>query len=312
MSSNSEGASFFFDPAKSTATLAQVESAGFHSIVIDEFAGLLTNFDLAASMSSVSSLRIVMTHWAGVVAPTVAAKQLAWLDATSGGRLALRMLVDGGIEGGETAAGHVAAWQQTDEYLVLLKRLWSNEEPFDHEGPFYSIRGGFVPHKSLRGFEIPIRMGGLSGTALKVAARHADIFELAPGSPAEVHGLIARVRAAAVEYGRAEKIRFALPVRFTQRQRHGAAGTAIATEAVQLPGLSPQAAVSMLAYAEAGVEEFMIVDRWGPEQIERFGREVAPLVKNSLRRKEDHALPPVSLLSGWRLGYVPGAPSNSR
>ena len=132
-----------------------------------------------------------------------------------GGRLSLRMLPGIGVEDGEWDAGqsHVAALERTDEYLVLLKRLWSNERPFDHEGPFYRLRDGYVPNKGPQA-SVPIRMSGLSGTALKVAGRHADIFELAPGTPQEVGQVIERVRVAAAEFGRAGLIRFALPVWF--------------------------------------------------------------------------------------------------
>lgn len=59
---------------------------------------------------------------------------------------------------------------------------------------------------------IPIRMGGTSGTALKFAGRHADMFELTPGTPEEVVKLMERTQVAAAPYGREDKMRFALPV----------------------------------------------------------------------------------------------------
>lgn len=40
---------FFFDPQASAAAVALVEDAGFQSVVIDGAAGLLSNFDLAAT-----------------------------------------------------------------------------------------------------------------------------------------------------------------------------------------------------------------------------------------------------------------------
>ncbi|WP_292219204.1 LLM class flavin-dependent oxidoreductase, partial [Mesorhizobium sp.] len=77
--------------------------------------------------------------------------------------------------------GHTVVWQRIDEYLVLLKRLWSNDRPFDHEGAFYSVKGGYVPRKGPHGADVTIRLGGQSGTALRVAGRHADVFELSAG-----------------------------------------------------------------------------------------------------------------------------------
>lgn len=289
-------APFFFDRHASAAALAQVEEAGFQSVVIDDSAGLLANFDLAAKAAAVtSSLQIVLTHWAGVVAPAVAARQLASLGVASGGRLALRILADGIAEDDvatDSHASHLATWQRTDEYLTLLKRLWSNDKPFDHEGPFYSVRGGFVPNKGPRGYGTPIRMSGLSGTSLKVAGRHADIFELAPGAPEDVRVLIARVRAAAAQYGRSGKIRFAMPVSFARDWPISRA------DAVHAPGLPARSALSLIAYAKAGVSEFMVTDPYDPEKIRRFGQAVAPLLRNSLAREERRAILPAPGLSG--------------
>lgn len=255
--SASPGASFFFDPRKAASGLTVVEDAGFQGVVIDDPAGLLANFDLAADAAAVtSSLQLVLTHWAGFVAPTVAARQVALLDAGCGGRLVLRILGEGAED---PQASHVETWQRTDEYLTLLKRLWSNDLAFDHEGPFYSIRHGLVAEKGPRRFGVPIRMGGLSGTALRVAARHADIFELAPGTPEETRVLMERVRAAAAQFGRAERIRFALPVGFA-------------------PERFDAMASRMLDHARVGVSEFMISGIDGPEAIRAFGTKMRALL----------------------------------
>ena len=74
-------------------TLALLEHAGFGRIVIDSPAGLLANMDVAAEAARrTSSLGLVLTHWAGVIVPVIAARQLAELDRLSEGRLSLRML----------------------------------------------------------------------------------------------------------------------------------------------------------------------------------------------------------------------------
>ena len=214
---HADAATFYLDSPAATQTLTLLEHAGFGRIVIDAPAGLLTNMDLAAEAARrTSSVGLVLTHWAGVIAPAVAARQLAELDHLSDGRLSLRMLA--GFDGAAdeepvSSRNHLEAFQQMDEYLTLLKRLWSNDRPFDHEGPFYSLRGGYVARKGPQGSGIQIRTGGVSGTALKVAGRHADVFELPPGTPGEIFDLLSRLRAAADQYGRANKIRFALPVR---------------------------------------------------------------------------------------------------
>ncbi|AZO40136.1 LLM class flavin-dependent oxidoreductase [Mesorhizobium sp. M7D.F.Ca.US.005.01.1.1] len=280
---------FFYDFADTATKLGLIENGGFRKIVVDDSAGLLTNMDLATQvLDRTSSLEVVLTHWAGVIEPTVAARQLAAIDAKSGGRLALRMLSEPlSDDDAETRpVGHTVIWQRIDEYLVLLKRLWSNDRPFDHEGAFYSIKGGYVPRKGPHGADLIIRMGGQSGTALKVAGRHADVFELAPGSIDEVRQLMERVRGAAAEHGRAGKLRFALPVRIHQ----GASATG--HKAVDLSGPPAQAALSLLAYTALGIDEFMIVGVDTPREIATVGRETIALLRNSLARRETDAFQP--------------------
>ncbi|TPN83815.1 LLM class flavin-dependent oxidoreductase [Mesorhizobium sp. CU2] len=281
--------SFFYDFADTATKLSLIEDAGFRKLVVDDPAGLLTNMDIAAqTLDRTGSLEVVLTHWAGVIEPTVAARQLAALDRGSGGRLSLRMLSEP-LEDSDAEArpvGHSVVWQRIDEYLVLLKRLWSNDRPFDHEGAFYSVKGGFVPRKSPHGANLTIRLGGQSGTALRVAGRHADVFELAAGSPDEVRQMIERVRSAAAEHGRAGKLRFALPVRIRPEGWTGVADRAAGHRAVDIAGPPARIALALLPYAALGIEEFMItgIDRAG--EIARVGRETITLVSNSLARRE--------------------------
>ncbi|WP_027169848.1 LLM class flavin-dependent oxidoreductase [Mesorhizobium sp. WSM3224] len=282
--------SFFYDFAETATKLSLIEDAGFRKLVVDDPAGLLSNMDIAAqTLDRTGSLEVVLTHWAGVIEPTVAARQLAALDRRGSGRLSLRMLSEP-LEDSDAEArpvGHSVVWQRIDEYLVLLKRLWSNDRPFDHEGAFYSVRGGFVPRKGPHGADLAVRLGGQSGTALKVTGKHADVFELAAGSPDEVRQLIGRVRSAAAEHGRGGRLRFALPVRI-----HPDGWTANPDRrspdhrAVEIAGPPARLALALLPYAALGIEEFMIsgIDR--PSEIARIGRETITLVANSLARRD--------------------------
>lgn len=138
-----------------------------------------------------------------------------------------------------------------------------------------------MPRKGPHGADMTIRMGGQSGTALRVAGRHADVFELTPGSLDETRQLIERVRSAAAEYGRAGKLRFALPVRFDS---HG--NTAACQKAVEIAGPPAQVALSLLPYAALGIQEFMIVGVDRPREIAFAARETIALLRNSLARRE--------------------------
>jgi alkanesulfonate monooxygenase len=128
---------------------------------------------------------------------------------------------------------------------------------------------------------------------LKVAGKHADVFELAAGSPDEVAQLMQRVRGAAAEHGRAGRLRFALPVRI---HPDGWTGTPD-HKAVEIAGSPPRVALALLPYAALGIEEFMIggIDR--ASEIARIGRETITLVANSLARREAEVRQPGAFAS---------------
>ncbi|TIX21358.1 MAG: LLM class flavin-dependent oxidoreductase, partial [Mesorhizobium sp.] len=73
---------FFYDFAETATKLSLIEDIGFQKIIVDDPGGLLTNMDIAArALDRTSSLEVVLTHWAGVIEPATAARQLAALDA---------------------------------------------------------------------------------------------------------------------------------------------------------------------------------------------------------------------------------------
>lgn len=259
---------------------AALESV-FGAIVIDGPAGILTNMDIAAEAARSTSIPgIALTHWSGVIDPVVASRQIAALDRLADGRLSLRFLFGPDGHAGEEAEqiDHAEALRQTDEYLVLLKRLWSNDLPFDHEGPCYSVSGGFVERKGPQGADIPIRMGGVSGIALDVAGRHATVFELMPGTVEEIRDLMRRVETAAARYGRSGKIRFALPVLFAA----GQSGHPTHPGAVAVSGPPARVAQTLLGYAALGICEFMVSGLDDESAISMFSRDVASLFQRTV------------------------------
>lgn len=274
-------------PAPGDGTLGSIDRA-FGEILIDGPAGLLGNMDVAAEAAgSTSALRIALTHWAGVMHPCAAAEQIARLDRLAGGRLTLRFLSapDGHVS---EAMDHLDALRQTDEYIVLLKRLWANREPFDHEGPHYSVSAGVQETIAPQGADIPIRMSGASGAAIDVAGRHATVFECAGGRHEDVRNQMARVTAAASRYGRADKIRFALPILLSGR---AVGSTAVEGGPLHLAWPVSRITQELLGYASLGVDEFMVIGGDRREGLEVFAREIAPIFQRTvpIRAARRHA-----------------------
>lgn len=290
--------SFFFDHQFAGTLLGAAEDAGFNGVIIDDPAGLLGNLDLSSyAATRTETLSIIATHWAGIMSPEAAAQQVATIANAANGRLSLRIVTQEEPERGEEPddADHLTGCQRTDEYVMLLKRLWLSERPFDYEGRFHRLREAFVPQKNVFDADIAIRMGGTSGSAIKVAGRHADIFELTPGTLHDVRTMMERVISAASRHGRARAMRFALPV--TVLKGDGAR-PATTHPACTIASDDPlRAAHSLLPFVEAGVSEFMVSGLGDRHAIVNFGRTVLPIVRNSALRMHEPvlAVSPVNL-----------------
>lgn len=247
---------FFFDPLQLRKLLAAAADSGFDAIVVDDAGGPLTNVDIAADVAQLNrQLDVILTHWAAVTSPVVAASDFASLDRRSGGRLSLRVLA-----GDSAVNGVPGTWKRTDEYLTLLKRLWSNDRPIDHEGLFYRLRHALVADKGLRGHEIPIRMSGSTGMEIDVAARHATVFELPQAHPDQLAGQIDRVAAAAARCGRSGRIAFSACLHVCEKE-------------------APGHVAWLSACLSAGVTEFMVSGLNDAAAIERFGTDVIRTIR---------------------------------
>jgi alkanesulfonate monooxygenase len=165
----------------------------------------------------VQRIGFMLAHRPGFVAPTLAARKFATLDQFTGGRVAIHV-ISGGDDAEQQRDGdfldHDSRYRRTDEYVEILKRVWTSDQPFDHEGAHYRLKGAFSDVKPVRKPHIPIYFGGSSDAAIEVAGKHADIYALWGETQQQVRETIAKVCAAAVRHGRDPgAIRFSLSLR---------------------------------------------------------------------------------------------------
>ncbi|KAF0812642.1 Alkanesulfonate monooxygenase [Andreprevotia sp. IGB-42] len=192
------------------------ENAGFDRVLIGYFSQAPDGFQVASQVAfQTETLSPLLAHRPGFVAPTVAARAFASLDQLSDGRLSINV-ISGGDDVEQARDGdflsHDERYERTDEYLDVLKKTWDSTAPFDHDGKYYQVRGLHSPVKPVNG-RIPIYFSGSSEAAIRVAAKHADVYMLW-GEPVEnVREVVRKVRAAAAEFGRDKHIRFSLSLR---------------------------------------------------------------------------------------------------
>lgn len=199
-----------------TRAFAQAhEAAGFDRILVPQSSTTPDpTITIAYAASVTSRVHFMLAHRPGFIAPTLAARQLATLDHFSGGRLAVHFITGGSDEDQRRDGdfvGHDERYARTDEYLQILRRVWTEDEPFDHAGRFYRFERAFSEVKPKQSPHVPIYFGGASAPALAVAGKHANVYALWGESKQQVAEQIARVRAEAAKHGR--ELRFSVSFR---------------------------------------------------------------------------------------------------
>jgi alkanesulfonate monooxygenase SsuD/methylene tetrahydromethanopterin reductase-like flavin-dependent oxidoreductase (luciferase family) len=67
------------------------------------------------------------------------------------------------------------------EGLTVIRRLWTETEPFDFDGRYHQLTGAFANPKPVQRPHPPIMIGGRSAATLRVVAEHADLWNIPGG-----------------------------------------------------------------------------------------------------------------------------------
>ncbi len=140
------------------------------------------------------------------------AKIATTVDIVSGGRL------DFGIGAGSRPS-HPLARREYDahglpyddfadsvgslaEACTVIRRLWTEAEPFDFDGTYVHLTGAFGNPKPVQRPHPPILIGGRSAALLRVVAEHADLWNIPGGDIDDVIGRSALLDRYCAEIGR--------------------------------------------------------------------------------------------------------------
>jgi alkanesulfonate monooxygenase len=177
------------------------DDAGFDRFLIGWYSNGPDGLQLAAHAAAhTHRVGFLVAHRPGFQSPSNAARSFATLDQLSEGRAAIHV-ISGGDDADQQRDGDYLdkdqRYARTDEYVGILKSIWTADGPVDHAGEYYRFSGASPEVRTVQTPRIPIYFGGASDAAIEVAGKHADVYALWGETHAQVRDIIGRVRASA-------------------------------------------------------------------------------------------------------------------
>lgn len=270
----------------------------------------------AALAAATDRLEIMAAVRPGFRNPAIVAKMAANIDQISHGRFTLNVVsawwAEEARQYGMAFVEHDERYARTAEFLAILKGLWTQEQT-TVDGKYNQVHDAYLAPKPVQRPWPRLYAGGESPAAKELIARECDAYLMHGDDLATVSGKIADMRDRATRLGKTMQYGMAAYIicRDTEAEAQaeldritdvkvaaGYSGFKDFTTMSQLErelslrdysvsnrGLRPnligtphQIAVRMQAYADAGLDLFLIQCSPMLEEIERIGRQVLPLL----------------------------------
>ncbi len=153
-------------------------------------------------------LKLISAVHTGFWHPAMVAKMGATIDVFSHGRFAINVLSgwfrDEFRAFGEPWLDHDERYRRSEEFIEVLKRLWT-QDIVTFKGDFYRINEGWLKPRPVSEPHPEIFQGGNSKAARRMAATHSDWYFLNGNSVDGVREQIEEVRWLAAAAGRSVK-----------------------------------------------------------------------------------------------------------
>jgi len=177
------------------------------------------NWIVASSLIPVTQrLRFLVAFRPAIMSPSLSARMAATFDQISNGRIVLNVVTGGDSE--ELAKDgvfldHDARYELTDEFLTIWRSLMQGAE-VNFSGRHLQVKGAKLEFLPIQKPYPTLYFGGSSDAALKVAAKHIDVYLTWGEPPQQVAEKIAKVRQLAAEQGRS--VRFGIRIHVIVRE----------------------------------------------------------------------------------------------
>jgi alkanesulfonate monooxygenase len=182
------------------------EEAGFDRALVGYMAHAAEGFAVAQyAAAHTEKLGFLIAHRPGFVAPTLAARKAATFDVLTEGRLAMHIIVGVSDQEQHSDGDYLEKpqrYRRAGEYLEIMRRVWTEEQPFDFDGAFYRVDGAYSAVRPHQQPHPPLFFGGSSPEALETGAEHANYYALFGEPLADTAARIEQIRGLAAEHDR--------------------------------------------------------------------------------------------------------------
>lgn len=213
--------------------------------------------------------------------PHLLARQVATLDAMTGGRVLLGVGT-GWIQ--EELGYTLGTWEDRgdvlDEWIEVLRRLWREDGPVSYRGEFVAFEDILMYPKPER--DVPIYVGGMQPPSLQRAARVGDGWIPWAVSPAELEDGLQTIR----EQGDVEKTALMTPVHLGRGEDSTYEGTFGEKHHI-LTGTEDEVVDTIREFEDAGLDHLILSFR----DVRVFKDEELDPIVSQMRRFGETLLP---------------------
>jgi FMNH2-dependent dimethyl sulfone monooxygenase len=143
--------------------------------------------------------------------PVLAAKQATTIDHIGGGRFTLNVVTGWNRREielfGSPMLDHAERYKVADEWITLMKRLWTSDEEFAFHGKYFQVEQALLRPRPIQPYPALMNASG-SPVGKRFAAKHFDIvfIPLHSRDPQAIRAQIEDYRKLAREFGREIKV----------------------------------------------------------------------------------------------------------
>ncbi len=198
------------------------ERAGFVNLLLPTGTHCLDAWMMSAAIAErTDRIKFCVAFRPGLMSPVLTAQQAGTFDEITGGRLTVNVVSGSTIVDQKRYGDHLehdARYARTEEFLDIVKALWTEDGPVTFKGKYYDVEGASLYASPVSKPYPAIYLGASSDAGRRVGAKHADVHMMWTVEAERAAEDAADMKRRAAELGREDALRFGLRMHIVCRE----------------------------------------------------------------------------------------------